>query len=91
VTKALGEWPTVGPSLVAGPGPARGGLGRRRIRDRAACRDLIKTDHPRAIDRHIDYFGTYEPPGAEEPGLAVGAAPSGASRAGDSRPGPTRY
>ena len=36
MTKALGEWPTVGPSLVAGPGPARGGLGRRRIRDRAA-------------------------------------------------------
>ena len=89
--KALGEWPTGGTSLVAGPGPGRGGLGRRRIRDRAACRDLIKTDHPRAIDRHIDYFGTYEPPGAEEPGLAVGAAPSGASRAGDSRPGPTRY
>jgi hypothetical protein len=83
VTRALGEWPTFGTSLAAGPGPARGGPGRRRIRDRAACRDLFKTDHPRAIDRHIDYFGTYEPPGAAEPALAVGAARSGGGRAGD--------
>ena len=44
---------------------------------------LLKTDHPRAIDRHIDYFGTYQPPGAEEPGRAVGAARSGGGRAGD--------
>ncbi len=83
MTKALGEWPTVGRSLVAPPGPARGGLGRRGIRDRAACRDLFKTDHPRAIDRHIDYFGIYHPPGVEEPSLAVGAARSGGGRAGD--------
>jgi len=83
VTKALGEWPTGGTSLVAGPGPGRGGLGRRRIRDRAACRDLFKTDHSRAIDRTIDYFGTSEPPGADEPDLAAGAARSGGGRAGD--------
>ena len=44
---------------------------------------LLKTDHPRAIDRHIDYFGTYQPPGAEEPGRAVGAARSGGGRAGE--------
>jgi hypothetical protein len=78
VTKALGEWP----SLIAGSGPA-GGLGRRRIRDRAACRRLFKSDHPRAIDRHIDYFGAHEPPGAEEPALALGAARSAGGRAGD--------
>jgi hypothetical protein len=44
---------------------------------------LFKPDHPRAIDRHIDYFGTYEPPGAEEPVLALGAARSAGGRAGD--------
>lgn len=80
MTTALGEWLTVGASLIAGPSPAGGDLG---VRDRATGRDLFKTDHPRAIDRHIDYFGTDAPPGAEEPDGAVGAARSGGDRAGD--------
>jgi hypothetical protein len=80
VTKALGEWLTVGASRVAGPSPAGGHLG---FRDGAAGQDLFKTDHPRAIDRHIDYFGTDEPPGAAEPDGALGAARSGGDRAGD--------